>query len=86
MATVEELVIKLSGGVPGAIQVLSKVPVKYWTVFEQHNITGSKIWCMFKELCCQKLDVMIETLQMLQGGKEPADLEVDGRKFLDCVK
>jgi|688.fasta_scaffold55552_3 hypothetical protein len=86
MTTVEGRVIKLSGCVPGAIQVLSKVPVKYWTVFEQHNITGSKIWCMFKELCGQKLDVMIETLQMVQGGVLLIDLEVDGRKFTDYVK
>jgi hypothetical protein len=83
---VDEQVIKLSAGIPGAIRVLSNVPSKYWTVFEQHNITGSKIWCMFKDLCGQKIDTMIDVLQMLQGGKEPVDLEVDGRKFLDCVK
>lgn len=84
--SVEERVIKLSARIPGAIRVLSDVPSKYWTVFEQHNITGSKIWCMFKDLCDQKINTMIELLQMLQGGKEPADLEVNGRKFVDCVK
>ena len=78
--------IKLSANVPGAIRVLSNVPSEYWTVFEQHNITGSKIWCMFKDLCDQKIDTMIDVLQMLQDGKEPADLEVNGRKFVDCVK
>ena len=84
--SVDNQLWKLSAGVPGAIRVLSNVPSKYWTVFEQHNITGSKIWCMFKDLCDQKINTMIELLQMLQGGKEPADLEVNGRKFVDYVK
>ena len=84
--SVEERVIKLSAGVPGAIRVLSNVPSEYWTVFEQHDITGSKIWCMFKDLCDQKINTMIELLQMLQGGTKPADLEVNGRKFVDYVK
>ena len=84
--SVDERVIKLSANVPGAIRVLSNVPSEYWTVFEQHDITGSKIWCMFKDLCDQKINTMIELLKMLQGGTKPADLEVNGRKFVDYVK
>ena len=38
-------------------------------MFEQHDITGSKIWCMFKDLCDQKINTMIELLQMLQQQK-----------------
>lgn len=84
----ENMVLNLSKGNPGAITVLAglaRVSTKYFAVLAQHQVTGSKIWCMYKDLCGQDIKKFVAALEQLIGGTSPADLTVDGKKFTDCV-
>jgi len=88
MVSTANAIKTLSDGNPGARSVLTglgKISTKYFAVLEQHEVTGNKIWCLYKDLCGQDLKKLVAALEQLIGGTAPADLTVDGKKFTDCV-
>ncbi len=65
----KEMIATLSKGNPGALSVLvqlvnhSNTSVVFIPVLEKLNITGSRIWMLYKDVCWEDLSKMIVVLQ-----------------------
>ena len=67
----EKRLFTLSQGNPGALNVLTRImkstfyPI-YLTILEDNNITGSDIWCLYKDECGEDLGRLQDRLADLQ--------------------
>lgn len=66
---IKELMVKLSKGNPGALNVLvqivqnTELSIVYLVALDTLDITGSRIWMLYKDVCWEDLSKMIVVLQ-----------------------
>ena len=52
----EDLLILLGQGNPGALNVLMRLDVKHLAVLADKAIHGSDIWCLYKDECGEDIE------------------------------
>lgn len=80
--SIQSMVIKMSDGNPGAINVMMAVLLETGSIdpdnilgglgvilsLDAHDIYGSDIWCLFKDGCGQDMTTMVGALRAVQLG------------------
>ena len=49
--TMEELLMLLGQGNPGALNILMRLDLEHLTLLSDKGIYGSAIWCLYKDEC-----------------------------------
>ncbi len=73
-----ELIKVLANGNMGAATVLTKLftenAFSTFEILRKYNITGPLIWCLYKDVCKQNLQKMINVLENCENGNITPDI------------
>jgi hypothetical protein len=74
----KELIIKMSEGNPGAINVLlalSQEPDGFWDILElnRQGVKGSLIWMRYKDVCGEDIDALRENIRVTAAEHQVSD-------------